>query len=112
MKLNTASLPHEGVKIMNIIFDKSAAKNPAVEKTVKEFLEKVETLEKIEGLPVTIFQDGVKKSYYIRCAVSGSNARRNCSAQSKAKRALLMASSRARAPVRRRAKSAACAAIL
>lgn len=56
---------------MNIIFEKNAAKNEAVEKTVKEFLEKVDTLEKQEGLPVTIFQDGVKNSYYIRCAVSG-----------------------------------------
>jgi len=56
---------------LNIIFDKNAAKSPAVEKTVKEFLEKVDTLEKEEGLPVTVFQDGVKKSYYIRCAISG-----------------------------------------
>ena len=56
---------------MNIIFEKNAAKNAAVEKTVKEFLEKVDTLEKAEGLPVTVFQDGVKKSYYIRCAISG-----------------------------------------
>jgi hypothetical protein len=56
---------------MNIIFDKNAQKNQAVEKTVKEFLDKVDTLEKLEGLPVTVFQDGVKKSYYIRCAVSG-----------------------------------------
>ena len=56
---------------MNIIFDKNATKNAAVEKTVKEFLEKVDTLEKIEDLPITIFEDGVKKSYYIRCAISG-----------------------------------------
>jgi hypothetical protein len=56
---------------MDIIFEKNAAKNEAVEKTVKEFLNKVETLEKTKDLPVTIFQDGVKNSYYIRCAVSG-----------------------------------------
>jgi hypothetical protein len=56
---------------MNIIFDKNAVKNAEVENTVKEFLDKVDTLEKLEGLPVTVFQDGVKKSYYIRCAISG-----------------------------------------
>lgn len=56
---------------MNIIFDKNSAKSAAVEKTVKEFFGKIDTLEKAEELPVTIFQDGVKKSYYIRCAISG-----------------------------------------
>ena len=56
---------------MNIIFEKNAARNETVENTVKEFLENIETLEKKENLPVTVFQDGVKKSYYIRCAISG-----------------------------------------
>ncbi len=56
---------------MKIIFEKNAELNAAVEKTVKEFLDKIDTLEKAEELPVTVFQDGVKKSYYIRCAVSG-----------------------------------------
>jgi hypothetical protein len=56
---------------MEIIFDKNAAKNTEVEKTVKEFLESIETLEKGKNVPVFIFQDGVKKSYYIRCAITG-----------------------------------------
>jgi hypothetical protein len=56
---------------MEIVFEKTAAKNQKVEKTVKDFLSKIETLEKAGKTPVTIFQDGVKKSYYIRCGISG-----------------------------------------
>ena len=47
---------------MKIIFEKNALLNAAVEKTVREFFENVATLEKSEDLPVTIFQDGVKKA--------------------------------------------------
>ena len=56
---------------MEIIFDKNAAKDKEVEKTVKEFLESIDTLEKGKNVPIFIFQDGVKKSYYIRCAITG-----------------------------------------
>ena len=56
---------------MDINFDKNAAKNQGVEKTVGEFLGKIDTLEKARNVPVYIFQDGVKKSYYIRCTVTG-----------------------------------------
>jgi hypothetical protein len=56
---------------MEINFDKAAPKNQEVEKTVREFLDKIDTLEKARNIPVYIFQDGVKKSYYIRCTVTG-----------------------------------------
>ena len=56
---------------MEINFDKNAAKNQEVEKTVREFLDKIDTLEKARNVPVYIFQDGVKKSYYIRCTITG-----------------------------------------
>ena len=56
---------------MEINFDKNAAKNQEVEKTIREFLGKIDTLEKARNVPVYIFQDGVKKSYYIRCTVTG-----------------------------------------
>jgi hypothetical protein len=56
---------------MEIIFDKNAAKDKEVEKTVKEFLQSIDTLEKGKNVPIFIFQDGVKKSYYIRCAITG-----------------------------------------
>jgi hypothetical protein len=60
---------------VDIIFDKKAAKNAAVEKTVKEFLKNVATLEKAQAAPVYIFQDGVKNSYYIRCAIEGKTVK-------------------------------------
>jgi hypothetical protein len=56
---------------MEIIFDAKAVKNKEVEKTVRKFLRKNPTLEKSRKMPVYIFQDGVKKSYYIRCAITG-----------------------------------------
>jgi hypothetical protein len=56
---------------MEINFDKNASKNQGVEKTVREFLGKIDTLEKARNVPLYIFQDGVKKSYYIRCTVAG-----------------------------------------
>jgi hypothetical protein len=56
---------------MEINFDKNATENSEVEKTVREFLEGNGTMEKAKGMPVVIFQDGVKKSYYIRCAITG-----------------------------------------
>jgi hypothetical protein len=56
---------------MEISFDKKAVKNQEVGKTVNEFLAEIGTLEKARDLPVVIFQDGVKKSYYIRCAITG-----------------------------------------
>ena len=56
---------------MKITFEKNAVKNDDIEDAVKEFLDKIDTLEKLKDLPVYVFQDGVKKSYYIRCAISG-----------------------------------------
>jgi hypothetical protein len=56
---------------MEINFDKNATKDSGVEATIREFLDKIPTLEKARDLPVYVFQDGVKKSYYIRCTVSG-----------------------------------------
>jgi len=56
---------------MNIIFDKNASRNNEVEKTIRKFLDGIDTLEKTKKLPIYVFQDGVKKSYYIRCAITG-----------------------------------------
>jgi hypothetical protein len=56
---------------MDIVFDKKAEKNQAVVNTITEFLNGIDTLEKAENIPVTVFQDGVKNSYYIRCAITG-----------------------------------------
>jgi hypothetical protein len=56
---------------MEILFAKNATKNQDIEKTVRRFLDTIETLEKSKGVPVYVFQDGVKKSYYIRCTITG-----------------------------------------
>ena len=64
---------------MEISFDKNAAKNDEVEKTVRDFLNNVDTLEKAKEMPILIFQDGVKKSYYLRCAVTGETMSNNVS---------------------------------
>jgi hypothetical protein len=56
---------------MEISFDKKAVKNQAVAGTVKKFLAEINTMEKDRDMPVVIFQDGVRKSYYIRCAITG-----------------------------------------
>jgi hypothetical protein len=56
---------------MEIKFDKNANENQEVETTVKTFLGDIDTAEKTRNVPVLIYQDGVKKSYYIRCTISG-----------------------------------------
>ena len=56
---------------MEINFDENARKNKEVETTVKTFLRDVDTADKAGKVPVFIYQDGVKKSYYIRCTISG-----------------------------------------
>ena len=53
------------------VFDKSAAMNGNVDKAVNEFLNNIETLEISQGNKIIIHQDGVEKSYYIRCCLLG-----------------------------------------
>jgi hypothetical protein len=71
IKITVRQIAREGRREMEIVFDKNAVKNKEVEKTVREFLDNIETLEKLRDTTVFAFQDGVKKSYYIRCAISG-----------------------------------------
>ena len=56
---------------MEISFDVNAPRNAEVEATVKAFLKDIPTAEKAGNVPVLIYRDGVKNSYYIRCAISG-----------------------------------------
>ena len=56
---------------MEIKFDENAVKKQEVGTTVKAFLGDIDTAEKAKNAPIFIYQDGVKKSYYIRCAISG-----------------------------------------
>ena len=56
---------------MEIKFDSKATHNKNIETTVKKFFEDVDTAEKAKGVPVIVYQDGVKNSYYIRSTISG-----------------------------------------
>jgi len=56
---------------MALKFDDKAANNQEIETTVKTFLREVDTAEKARKVPLFIYQDGVKKSYYVRCTISG-----------------------------------------
>lgn len=61
---------------MEINFDGNARENPELIATVKTFLGEIDTAEKARNVPVIIYQDGVKNSYYIRCAISGETMSR------------------------------------
>lgn len=56
------------------VFDPYSAVSDDVQKAVNEFLSKVETLEVAQGNKIIIHQDGVEKSYYIRCCLLGKIA--------------------------------------
>ena len=55
---------------MEISFSRDAAEDRGVADTVREFLKNTATLEKTDNAPIVVFQDGVRQSYYIRCALS------------------------------------------
>ena len=55
---------------MRVSFDTSATENGEVKQTVQSFFNDVDTLERARNAPVLIHQDGVKKSYYVRCSIS------------------------------------------
>jgi hypothetical protein len=62
--------------MMKISFDANAPENQEVAVTVKAFLSDIDTVEKARNIPVCVYQDGVKKSYYIRCTISGETMSR------------------------------------
>jgi len=54
---------------INIVFDQYATKDDTVTKAVKEFLSKVPSLETLQNNKIIVHQDGVERSYYIRCCL-------------------------------------------
>ncbi len=64
---------------MQISFDENAVRSTEVEKSVMAFLSDVETIEQERNGPIIVHQDGVKKSYYIRCTISGETMARTVS---------------------------------
>jgi hypothetical protein len=59
---------------MEILFDDNATENQEILKAVQSFIDDVDCLEKQKDGSIFIHQDGVKKSYYIRCCISGEVA--------------------------------------
>lgn len=56
---------------MKITFDEYATENQEVLQAVQNFVDSLDCLEKKKDSQIFIHQDGVKKSYYIRCCLSG-----------------------------------------
>ena len=48
---------------------KRAKKNDEVKALVEQVVEKIPTMESTLNVPIIIFQDGVSKSYYIKCNI-------------------------------------------
>jgi hypothetical protein len=68
---------------MNIIFDTNAKYSADVEKAVIEFMKTVTSLESEKNMPIIIFQDGVKGSYYLKCSLLASDAAVLCDLNAK-----------------------------
>jgi len=68
---------------MNIIFDGNATKDSKVEGAVTDFLHVVTSLEVFHNMPIIVFQDGVKGSYYIKCSLLAEDASRLCDLNAK-----------------------------
>jgi hypothetical protein len=56
---------------LEITFDEYAIENKQVMTAVRSFTDSLDCLEKKKGSRIFIHQDGVKKSYYIRCCLAG-----------------------------------------
>lgn len=54
---------------VNVVFDQYATRDDTVTKAVKDFLSQIPSLETSQNNKIIIHQDGVEKSYYIRCCL-------------------------------------------
>jgi len=68
---------------MNIVFDTNAPDNSKVKKELVMFLKCVKPLESSHDIPVIVFQDGVRGSYYIKCTLSAKDAAKLCDLNAK-----------------------------
>lgn len=60
--------------MLQVIMDTNAEDNGKIRSTVETFLNEVDTLENSLGVSIVIHQDGVLKSYYVRCSIQGKVA--------------------------------------
>ena len=54
---------------MNAVFDQYAAQDNTVTEAVRDFLSRIPSLEASQNNKIIIHQDGVERSYYIRCCL-------------------------------------------
>lgn len=59
---------------MNLVFDVNAVENASVRALVSDCLTTVRTFEGAKPTPLTIYQDGKSKGYYIKCNILASDA--------------------------------------
>jgi len=69
--------------MMKIIFDDNAEKDEKVQFLVQEFLNNISTLEQKHDMPIVIFQDGVNRSYFIKCSIQSGIAASSCDTNAK-----------------------------
>lgn len=68
---------------MKITFDEKAKENNQVKQSIEKFLSRVSTLEAKHDMPIIVFQDGVKGSYYIKCSLLAGKAASLCDLDAK-----------------------------
>jgi len=68
---------------MEIIFNINAKHNSAVKTAVSQFLKTISPLESEHDMPIIVFQDGVKGSYYMKCSLLASDAANLCDLNAK-----------------------------
>jgi len=68
---------------MKIIFDSKAEANAKVEGAVNQFIKRVSPIELHHDMPIIIFQDGVKGSYYVKCSLLADDATTLCDLNAK-----------------------------
>lgn len=67
----------------NIVFDKNAKEDQAVEGLVLEFMGLIQSLEDKLQSPLVVFQDGKSQAYYIKCTIIASDASNYCDLNAK-----------------------------
>jgi len=68
---------------MNITFNENAVPDSEIETSVKQFLDRVPTLEAGLDMPIVVFQDGASGSYYIKCSIAARDAAELCDLDAK-----------------------------
>ncbi|MBI5193211.1 MAG: hypothetical protein HZA08_07200 [Nitrospirae bacterium] len=63
---------------MEILFDSNATTQTKIKDSVSHFLSIIIPIESNYKMPIVIFQDGVKGSYYVKCSLSANDAANLC----------------------------------